>query len=82
MIKIEFHTKSYGITKSKDPLKNNKSIGLQTRIIIQGRPLKIINFDFQYEANKYLKDNFGKISDGKYMILSNFKIYGNRGYRW
>ena len=84
MYRIEIHTKEYGITKSKDKNKNGKSIGLQTRLIIappQGA-LIIKNFDYQLEAVKYLKEKYGNIKDGKYQIVSNYKKYGDRGYRW
>lgn len=84
MHKIEIHTKEYGITKSKDPKKDGKPIGLKTRLIIhppQGA-LILKNFDFQYEASKYIKDTYGDIRDEKYMILSNYILYGVIGYRW
>ena len=84
MDEIEIHVKEYGITKSKDPTRNGKSIGLETRLIIH--PPKganrILNFDYLHQASKYLKDTYGDLRDGKYMILSNYKIYGPRGYLW
>ncbi len=84
MYKIEIHTKVYGITKSKDPNKDGKSIGLQTRLIIHplSGALTIKNFDYQVEAINYIKENYGTLRDGKYMIISNYKRYGERGYRW
>lgn len=86
MDNIEIHIKEYGITKSKDPNKNGMPIGLQTRLIIHPPKgaLKILNFDFHYEAKKYIKENYGDIYNiGKtYNIINNFKRYGAVGYRW
>jgi hypothetical protein len=84
MDNIEIHTKNYGITKSKDPSKNGKTIGLQTRIVITppAGAKRIEDFDYQFEAIKYLKETYGDLKDGKYQILSNFKLYGNKGYQW
>ncbi len=86
MDKIEIHIKQYGITKSKDPKKNAQVIGLQTRLIIHPPKgaLKILNFDFQYEAQNYIKEKYGDIYNmGKtYTIMSNYELYGDRGYRW
>jgi hypothetical protein len=86
MDNIEIHIKEYGITKSKDPAKNGKSIGLQTRLIIHPPvgALKILNFDYQFEASRYIKETYGDVYNvGKtYNILSNYKLYGNKGYRW
>ena len=86
MDKIEIHVKEYGITKSKDPAKDKKPIGLETRLIItppKGAK-KILNFDFQFEATKYINDTYGGMDNyGKtYEILSNYKLYGERGYIW
>jgi len=84
MYRVEFHTKRYGRTKSKDPKKDGKIIGLETRLIIkpsQGA-WEIQNFDYQVQASRYLKERFGDIRDGRYMIESNYKLYGKRGYRW
>ncbi|MEA3451465.1 MAG: hypothetical protein U9Q83_06125 [Bacteroidota bacterium] len=84
MDRVEFHTKEYGLTKSKDPSKDKKNIGLETRIIII--PIlgasKVLNFDYQVEASKYLKDTYGDIKDKKYEMVNLFKKYGKRGYRW
>jgi len=86
MDKIEIHVKQYGITKSKDPKKDGKTIGLQTRLIIHPPvgALKIINFDYLHEANKYIKDTYGDLRSLNltYMIFSNYKLYGNKGYQW
>ncbi len=86
MDNIEIHTKEYGITKSKDPAKNGKSIGLQTRLIITAPAgaKKILDFDYQFEASKYIKDTYGTFYNvGKtYHILSNYKLYGEKGYQW
>ena len=86
MDNIEIHIKEYGITKSKDPAKNGKSIALQTRLIIHppAGALKILNFDYLFEANKYIKETYGDIYNvGKtYHILSNYKLYGEKGYKW
>jgi hypothetical protein len=86
MDSIEIHVKEYGITKSKDPTKNGKPIGLQTRLIItppKGAS-KILNFDFQYEAKQYIRENYGDITNVNktYTIVNNFKKYGARGYKW
>lgn len=86
MDKIEIHVKQYGITKSKDPNKNGKSIGLQTRLVITPPTgaKKVLSFEFLHEANKYIKETYGDISNinKTYTILSNFKLYGNKGYQW
>jgi hypothetical protein len=86
MDNIEIHTKEYGITKSKDPAKNGKSIGLQTRLIITppAGAKKIIDFDYQFEASKYIKETYGDNTNvGKtYNILSNHTLYGKKGYQW
>lgn len=86
MDKVEIHVKQYGITKSKDPNKNGKSIGLQTRLVITPPTgaKKVIDFDFLHEATKYIKETYGGISNinKTYTILSNFKLYGNKGYQW
>lgn len=86
MDKIEIHVKQYGITKSKDPLKDGKTIGLQTRLIIHP-PVgakKILDFDYTFQANKYIKDTYGNLVNLNltYMIFSNYKLYGNKGYQW
>ncbi len=86
MDKIEIHVKQYGVTKSKDPSKDGKSIGLQTRLIIEP-PVgakKILNFDFLHEASSYIKENYGDITNinKTYMIVSNYLKYGDRGYLW
>ena len=84
MVDIEFHVQQYGVTKSKDPLKDGKQIGLNTRLIIHNKSgsSTVMNFDFQFEAEKYLYDTYGSQKDGAYRIMSNFKRYGKRGYRW
>lgn len=86
MDKIEIHTKEYGITKSKDPLKDGKSIGLQTRLLITPPTgaKNLLEFDMQHEAIKYIKDTYGDVTNmGKtYKIMSNYAIYGDRGYKW
>lgn len=86
MDNIEIHVKQYGITKSKDPSRDGKSIGLQTRLIIHPPcgPKQTMNFDYSHDAFKYIKDTYGDIYNvGKtYNVISNFKRYGHRGYRW
>ena len=84
MYRVEFHTKRYGKTKSKDLSKNGKGIGLETRLILKPKigAWEIINFDYQFQATRYLKERFGDLRDGEYMIESNYLIYGKRGYRW
>lgn len=83
---IELHVKEYGITKSKDPNKNGKSIGLQTRLLIHPPigAIVIKNFDYLHEAMKYIKENYGDITNmyKTYTIMSNYERYGKRGYRW
>ena len=86
MDNIEIHIKEYGITKSKDPLKNGKAIGLETRLIIhiKNGSKNILDFDYQYEAKKYIEDTYGDIFNiGKtYTIFNNYKLYGKQGYLW
>ena len=84
MDSVEIHIKRYGISKSKDPQKDNQSIGLETRLIIRPEKGKreVLNFDYQPQAIKYLKGRYGDIRDKKYQILSNFQSYGERGYKW
>ncbi len=86
MDNIEIHIKQYGVTKSKDPKKDNQHIGLETRLIVTppSGPKKILDFDFQYQAQKYLDETYGGTKNiGKtYHILSNFQLYGNKGYQW
>ncbi len=84
MYRIEIHTKGYGKARSKDPKKDGKIIALETRLIIKPKvgARVIKNFDYQIQATKYIDEEFGNIRDGKYMIESNYKLYGARGYRW
>jgi hypothetical protein len=86
MDNIEIHVKQYGITKSKDPAKDGMHIGLETRLIIHPPKgaLKILNFNYNYQARRYIKETYGGIENvGKtYHIISNFEKYGERGYRW
>ena len=84
MYRVEIHTKEYGKAKSKDPLKDGKIIGLETRLIIKPQiGARIIkNFDYQIQAIKYLDERFGNLKDEKYIIDSNYKLYGERGFRW
>lgn len=86
MDNIEIHTKNFAMTKSKDPNKNGKTIGLQTRLIIhppKGAML-IVNFDYLFQAIEYIKKTYGDITNinKTYSILSNYKLYGKRGYQW
>lgn len=82
--KIEIHVQQYGIAKSADPKKNGKPVGLKTRLIIhkpQGYKVKH-DFDRLSHAEAYIKKNYGELKDGNYMVLSNWKLYGSRGYKW
>jgi hypothetical protein len=86
MDKIEIHVKQYGITKSKNPMKDGIPIGLETRLIITP-PVgakKIINFDFSHEAKKYINKNYGGFINyhKTFMIINNYELYGKRGYQW
>ncbi|MCK5111044.1 MAG: hypothetical protein KAQ94_05935 [Arcobacteraceae bacterium] len=86
MDNIEIHTIDYGIVKSKDPSKHGQTIGLKTRLIITPPTgaKKILDFDYQVEAIKYIKETYGNSTNiGKtYHILSNYKLYGEKGYQW
>jgi len=84
---VEFHTKNYARTKSKDPEKDGKLIGLETRVIIhpvqgENKPKEIHDFDFQKQAKAFLVERFGELKDGKYQMANLYKMYGERGYKW
>jgi hypothetical protein len=86
MDNIEIHVKQYGITRSKEPAKDGKHIGLETRLIVHPPKgaMKILDFDYNYQAIEYINDTYGGTKNiGKtYHILSNFQLYGNKGYEW
>lgn len=84
---VEFHTKGYAKTKSKDPEKDGKLIGLETRLIIhpakgERKAKEILDFDFQKQANEYLLERFGELQDGNYEMANLYRMYGERGYQW
>lgn len=76
---VEIHVAGYGRIKGTE-----KIIGLKTRLLIhhpRGNT-EIKNFDYNYQARKYLDERFGKLEEGNYLVVNNFRKYGKAGYKW
>lgn len=76
---VEIHVKGYGKIKGTERI-----IGLTTRLLIhmpKGNT-EIFNFDYNYQARKYLEDRFGKLEEKNYEVVSNWAKYGKAGFKW
>ncbi len=76
---VEIHVKGYGRNKI-----SKKLVGLETRLLIHTPKgnTEIHNFDYNFEARKFLLEKFGELKEGNYKVISNWSKYGKAGYRW
>lgn len=76
---VEVHVKSYARIRG-----SGRVIGLRTRIIInqpRGNS-EIHDFEYQHEAQKFVKDTFGDFREGRFEYVNLWKKYGDKGYKW
>lgn len=76
---VEIHVKQYAKVKNTGNI-----IGLETRVIInypKGNST-IHNFDYQKQAQAFVREKFGEFREGNFEYVNLFKKYGNKGYKW
>ena len=76
---VEVHVKNYARVKN-----SGNVIGLQTRITINNPKgnSEVFNFEFQKQAQAFVKKRFGDFKEGNFEYVNLFSKYGDKGYKW